>query len=196
MASTVAQGICWSHDRVQSVAEQGLLEIPASYIRPAEERPNLQQSSSLKEIPVIDMTSPDVSAQIGQACREWGFFQVVNHRVPLELLERIRELGAHFYSKPMEEKLRYACRDTGTAPEGYGSRMLVKDEQVLDWRDYIDHHSLPLSRRNVNRWPADPPHYRSTIEEYSDETCKLAQRILSCISESLGLPPQFLAGCW
>lgn len=78
MAATVAQGICWSHDRVQSVAEQGLLEIPASYIRPAEERPNLQQSSSLKEIPVIDMTSPDVSAQIGQACREWGFFQVRN----------------------------------------------------------------------------------------------------------------------
>lgn len=33
---------------------------------------------------------------------------------------------------------------------------------------------------------------RSTIEEYSDENCKLAQRILSCISESLGLPPQFL----
>jgi len=86
--------------------------------------------------------------------------QVVNHGVPLELLERIRQIGAHFYARPLEEKLVYACKDVGTAPEGYGSRMLVKDEQVLDWRDYIDHHSLPLSRRNINRWPADPPHYR------------------------------------
>lgn len=86
--------------------------------------------------------------------------QVVNHGVPLELLERIRQIGAHFYAMPLEEKLVYACKDVGTAPEGYGSRMLVKDEQVLDWRDYIDHHALPLSRRNINRWPADPPHYR------------------------------------
>jgi len=80
MAATVVEGICWSQERVQSVAEQGLLEIPASYIRPAEERPNIRQSSSLKEIPVIDLAEggPDVSAQVGQACRDWGFFQVRN----------------------------------------------------------------------------------------------------------------------
>lgn len=78
MAATVVEGICWSHDRVQSVSEQGLLEIPASYIRPAEERPNIRISSSLKKIPVIDLAEggPDISVQVGQACRDWGFFQV------------------------------------------------------------------------------------------------------------------------
>lgn len=92
--------------------------------------------------------------------RLFGVIQVVNHGVPLELLDRVREIGALFYAKPLEEKLVYACKDPGTAPEGYGSRMLVKDEQVLDWRDYFDHHTLPLSRRNPSKWPSDPPHYR------------------------------------
>jgi isopenicillin N synthase-like dioxygenase len=174
------------------LSEQGLLEVPSSYIRPAEERPCISELG--EEIPVIDLAdgSLDVTAQIGQACREWGFFQVVNHGVPKELLNRMLDLGAHFYAKPMEEKLAYACKDPGTAPEGYGSRMLVKEEQVMDWRDYIDHHTLPLSRRNPSRWPSDPPHYRSSMEEFSDETCKLARRILGHISESLGLPTQFL----
>lgn len=77
MAATVVEGICWSHERVQSLSEQGLLEIPSSYIRPAEECPNIRESS-LKEIPIIDLAEggPDVSAQVGQACRDWAFFQV------------------------------------------------------------------------------------------------------------------------
>jgi isopenicillin N synthase-like dioxygenase len=98
--------------------------------------------------------------RLGRLMRLFGVMQVVNHGVPLELLDRVREIGALFFAKPLEEKLVYACKDPGTAPEGYGSRMLVKDEQVLDWRDYIDHHTLPLSRRNPSKWPSDPPHYR------------------------------------
>ena len=36
------------------------------------------------EGPVIDLQSPvdDVRLQIAAACRDWGFFQVVNHGVP------------------------------------------------------------------------------------------------------------------
>lgn len=61
----------------------------------------------------------------------------------------------------MEDKLRYSCNPNSPASEGYGSRMLVaSNDTVLDWRDYFDHHTFPLSRRNPNRWPHFPSNYR------------------------------------
>lgn len=62
-------------------------------------------------------------------------------------------------------------------------------EQVLDWRDYFDHHTFPLSRRNPNRWPDFPSNYRDSVARYSDEMKVLAQKLLALISESLGLQP-------
>lgn len=62
-------------------------------------------------------------------------------------------------------------------------------EQVLDWRDYFDHHTFPLSRRNPNRWPEFPSNYRESVARYSDEMKVLAQKLLALISESLGLQP-------
>ncbi|CDP04127.1 unnamed protein product [Coffea canephora] len=89
----------------------------------------------------------------------------------------------------MEQKLKYSCDPNSPASEGYGSRMLVADnDSVLDWRDYFDHHTLPLSRRNPAKWPHYQPHYREVVAEYSDQMKFLAQRLLGLISESLGLP--------
>ncbi|KAK4771229.1 hypothetical protein SAY87_031761 [Trapa incisa] len=68
--------------------------------------------------------------------------------------------------------------------------MLENDDAMLDWRDYFDHHTLPLSRRNLSRWPHHPTGYRQVIAEYSDQASLLAQKLLELISESLGLPRQ------
>ncbi|KAI5083376.1 hypothetical protein GOP47_0003119 [Adiantum capillus-veneris] len=82
--------------------------------------------------------------------------------------------------------------DISEASEGYGHRMLVREDQVLDWRDYFDHHTFPLTRRNPENWPLNPPAYRQTIKEYSEHMKLLAQRLLSLISESLGLKPSYI----
>lgn len=95
----------------------------------------------------------DVRREIQRACEEWGAFQVVNHGVPRDLLERMIAAGRRFFDLPQDEKQAYSCDARSPASEGYGSRMLSKDDSVLDWRDYFDHHTLPLSRRNPSRWP-------------------------------------------
>ena len=58
---------------------------------------------------------------------------------------------------------------------------------MLDWRDYFDHHTFPLSRRNPNRWPEFPSGYRETIARYGEEMKVLAQRLMALVSKSLGL---------
>ena len=57
--------------------------VPSNFIRPFGERPNLEQVQfSGDSIPVIDLQGlggpnhSDVIGKIGQACQEYGFFQV------------------------------------------------------------------------------------------------------------------------
>ncbi|KAI4307745.1 hypothetical protein L6164_030898 [Bauhinia variegata] len=202
--------------RIQALAQSGLTQVPAQYIQPPENRPVYNSpptkttssssddhsfSDTYADIPVIDLFGFDpnhigpVRRSIGRACREWGAFHVRNHGVPVTLLDDIRRVGLTFFNDcPIPEKLQYACDSSSAATEGYGSRMLVSSEQqqndtvqVLDWRDYFDHHTLPLSRRNPSRWPQFPSDYREVVTKYSNEMNVLAQKLLALISESLGL---------
>ncbi|XP_061360327.1 jasmonate-induced oxygenase 1-like [Gastrolobium bilobum] len=188
---------------VQSLAQSG--RVPSEYIQPPQNRPvrNNPPATIIPDhdvnIPVIDLFGFDPNLrdstreEIGRAFRKWGAFHVTNHGVPVTLLDAVRRVGLAFFNDcPMPEKLRFACASGAAASEGYGSRMLVSSDQeqndaVLDWRDYFDHHTLPLSRRNPNRWPNFPSDYRESVARYSDEMKVLAQKLLALISESLGL---------
>lgn len=187
--------------RVQSIADKDLkVAVPPQYIQPPENRPSKLGNGNATDhkIPMIDLRGDrDVNLlceEIGRACSEWGAFHVINHGVSIPLLDQIRKVGSSFFADlPMTEKLRYACDSNSPASEGYGSRMLVaSDDAVLDWRDYFDHHTFPLSRRNPSRWPHSPPNYREVIEKYSDQMKILAQKLLGLISKSLGLSSSFI----
>lgn len=105
-------------------------------------------------VPTIDLASDTPREEIATACKDWGAFQVINHRVPIKLLNDMRNAGSTFFNEiSVEDKIKYSCDPNSAASEGYGSRMLVKEDTVLDWRDYFDHHTLPLSRRNPSKWP-------------------------------------------
>lgn len=188
--------------RVQSLLQSGLSRVPPEYVQPPHNRPfrdNPPDPETDASIPVVDLFGFDPNRRdstrqaIGRACREWGAFHVTNHGVPTRLLDAVRRVGLAFFNDcPMPEKLRYSCSDGTAASEGYGSRMLVSDSaaaEVLDWRDYFDHHTLPLSRRNPNRWPEFPSDHRESVARYSDEMKGLAQKLLALMSESLGLRP-------
>lgn len=155
--------------RVQSIAQNSRI-VPDQYLQPQEIRPgkNIKYDNGDEPLlPLINLGDGDVEVtrvqvDLGRACRDWGAFHVVSHGIPVELLDEMRRVGRSFFEDlDMEEKLKYSCDPNFPASEGYGSRMLVASKDtVLDWRDYFDHHSLPLSRRNPERWPHFPPNYR------------------------------------
>lgn len=150
---------------VQSIAQKDAKSpVPSQYIQPPENRP-IKSPTLNHNIPMIDLNTNLVRDEIARACTDWGAFHVVNHGVPIVLLDEIRKVGCSFFEDlPMSERIRYACDSNAPATEGYGSRMLVaSDDAVLDWRDYFDHHTFPLSRRNPSRWPHSPSNYRLII---------------------------------
>lgn len=177
--------------RVQSLSDSGIPVIPDRYIKPPPERPLIISGNKQHDIPVIDL-GDDAKAynQISEACREWGFFQVMNHGVNTRLMESMREVWRQFFYLPMELKQVYA--NSPTTYEGYGSRLGVQKGAILDWSDYYYLHYLPCSLRDHNKWPALPPSCREVISEYADELVKLSQRIMKILSLSLGLGEDFI----
>ncbi|GAB2282055.1 hypothetical protein Dimus_016612 [Dionaea muscipula] len=188
---------------VQELAKAPLTQLPARYVRT--DLPDLQLNPSINysddggvgtdsklEVPVINhklLTSPNVLGfddevtRLDQACREWGFFQLVNHGVGISLLEKLRKEILAFFHMPLEEKNKYAQVPGGI--EGYGQAFVGSEEQKLDWGDmfYVD--TLPKLGRNPRIFNQLPAPFREAIEEYADEIRKLTLTVLECMAKAL-----------
>ncbi|XP_021896743.1 protein DMR6-LIKE OXYGENASE 1-like [Carica papaya] len=175
--------------------------ISDTFIQSLEHRPKLKVKE-VNEIPLIDLSTSTpadlkrVASEIGNACENWGFFQVKNHGVPSVLRARIEETAKAFFDLSLEEK-RKVKRDE-VNPMGYYDSEYTKN--VRDWKELFDFMLqdptlVPASldpdvkelRVIRNQWPDYPHDFRETCEEYAREAEKLAFRILELICLSLGL---------
>ncbi|XP_074578311.1 jasmonate-induced oxygenase 1-like [Curcuma longa] len=177
--------------RVQALSESGLAAVPASYIRPQAELPSLSTGvdAAAASIPVVDLGAGGAAvAEVAEACREWGFFQVINHGVDPGLVERAVEVWREFFRLPLEAKQAYA--NSPATYEGYGSRLGVDKGAILDWGDYFFLYLLPEKFKNQEKWPVLPTNHqqsKETVQEYGDELVKLCKRLMKLLSLSLGL---------
>ncbi|XP_010487452.1 PREDICTED: protein SRG1-like [Camelina sativa] len=181
--------------RVQSLAESNLTTLPDRYIKPPSQRSqttiiNHQPEAAALNIPVIDLDSlfsgnEDDKKRISEACREWGFFQVINHGVKPELMDAARETWRSFFNMPVEAKEVYS--NSPRTYEGYGSRLGVEKGAILDWNDYYYLHFLPLPLKDSNKWPSLPFNIREVIDEYGKELVNLGGRLMAILSSNLGL---------
>jgi isopenicillin N synthase-like dioxygenase len=95
-----------------------MVEIDPDFIQAPEHRPKLNVIEA-ENIPVIDLSPilnnsnniekdplvfDELVRKIGSACKEWGFFQVINHGAPLESRQKIESVGKKFFGQKMEEK--------------------------------------------------------------------------------------------
>jgi len=105
--------------------------------------------------------------EIGKACKEWGFFQVINHKVPLDKRERIEESARKFFGLSLEEKIKVRRDEVNLL--GYFEAEHTKN--VRDWKEIYDFNVQqptfipPSVEQNFqfkweNRWPMNPPEFR------------------------------------
>ena len=79
-------------------------------------------------------------ASIDGACRDWGFFQVVNHGISDALIDRVWEETHRFFALPRDVKL--SVSRTRENPRGYYDRELTKNAR--DLKEVFDFAALPF----------------------------------------------------
>jgi isopenicillin N synthase-like dioxygenase len=149
----------------------------------------------VEQVPVIDIRrlGDDAAtlAVIDRACREWGFFQVVGHAIPQEVLDAMQRRMREFFALPLADKR--AIERTATNAWGFYDRELTKN--VRDWKQIFDVGPALAEGRlagNVPQWPATLPAFRPTVLAFYEACERLAYRLLGAISVNLGVPADHL----
>nr|BAD05850.1 putative Isopenicillin N synthase and related dioxygenases [Oryza sativa Japonica Group] len=149
----------------------GGLSMDQAFVQAPEHRakPSVAEADG---IPVIDLSplfaadGVDVdalAAEVGRASQDWGFFVVVRHGVPEEVVARAAEAQRAFFALPPAR--RAAVARSEAAQMGYYAS--DHTQNVRDWKEAFDlvptRHPPPPPPAGVldNKWPDDLPGFRS-----------------------------------
>ncbi|CAN6553838.1 unnamed protein product [Malus baccata var. baccata] len=95
------------------------------------------------EIPPIDLSKLDgpdhdqVANDFANAAEVLGFFQVLNHGMPLELLESLKSSANDFFGQAPENKAAYRKGVSPSPYVKYGTSFVPENEKALEWKDYL-----------------------------------------------------------
>ncbi|CAK9147657.1 unnamed protein product [Ilex paraguariensis] len=113
-------------------------------------------------IPVIDFSKLNgeerakTLAQIAKGCEEWGFFQLLNHGISEELLQRVKKVCSDCYKLEREEGFK------NSTPIKLLSELVERksDDKLenLDWEDVF-----LLS--DDNDWSSKTPGFNTCVQE-------------------------------
>ncbi|XP_039163730.1 1-aminocyclopropane-1-carboxylate oxidase homolog 4-like [Eucalyptus grandis] len=125
---------------VKGLVDSGLTSIPPLFIHPPETLSDLGPARpSSDSIPTIDHSGcdsghrPSVVEEVGRAARGPGFFQVVNHGVPAEVLDRTIAAVKAFHEQPAEAKARIYRREMATGV-AFFSNLDLFHSKAASWR--------------------------------------------------------------
>ncbi|KAK2368815.1 hypothetical protein QL285_081983 [Trifolium repens] len=130
---------------VKGLDDQGIHKIPTLFHNPPHNFSNSTNSTNTQyTIPIIDLRNisedpnarQNIISKVKEAYETWGFFQVVNHAIPLNLLEDMKKGVLRFFEQDTEVKKEMYTRDQ-TRPLIYNSNFDLYSSPALNWRDIL-----------------------------------------------------------
>ncbi|XP_052206573.1 gibberellin 2-beta-dioxygenase 1-like [Diospyros lotus] len=159
-------------------------------------KPGIQQFPVIKTcksatffsgVPLIDLSRPDSKNLLVKACKEFGFFKVVNHGVPGKFITKLESEATKFFSLPISEKQKAGSPD----PFGYGSKSIGPNGDV-GWVEYL---LLTTStelgfQRFISIPGQNPENFRCTVNEYVSAVKRMACEVLELLADGLKIQPR------
>jgi isopenicillin N synthase-like dioxygenase len=167
--------------------------------------------SAFTEIPIIDVSgllAADEAARlacgckIGRACRDVGFFYVVNHGIAQPRIDEVFAVARRFFALPEAEKMAVALARSPFMRGYFPLEGEILDPALGgDWKEGFDMAlDLPLDDPDVvarkplhgpNQWPTRPYEFRSILQRYFDDLIELGRTLSRGFALSLDLPEAF-----
>ncbi|KVH88023.1 1-aminocyclopropane-1-carboxylate oxidase homolog 1-like [Cynara cardunculus var. scolymus] len=179
-------------------AAGGSVAIPKIFIRPADElAQDLELARTSLRVPVIDLNGVDDNGsslreeaveQVKQASEKWGFFRVINHGIPMKVLQEMLNGVREFNEKDVEMKKDYYSRDPEKLVK-FNSNYDLYLSRSANWRD-----TLVIDM--LNTYDVDPQYLpsvcRNATLDYLNHLKKLVDTLFELLSEALGLETNHL----
>jgi isopenicillin N synthase-like dioxygenase len=140
-------------------------------------------------IPTIDISrladDPAVINSIGDACADWGFFQVINHGIDTELRDRFMDACQTFFHAP--DDIKRGVLRSADNPMGFFDEELTKNQQ--DWKQIFDYGAdwRDPTAAYHSRWPVAIPDFEGTLRAWFEACERLSLRLITAISRFLDI---------
>ncbi|XP_039047459.1 flavonol synthase/flavanone 3-hydroxylase-like [Hibiscus syriacus] len=122
---------------------------------------------------------------ITEACSEHGFFQIVNHGVPVDLLKRALQLSSIFFDYPSQEKLKSSAPSNAPIRTGYNTQ----PPQSPDKNEYL---LIFPPGSSFNVFPQNPPQFKQVLQDVYSKLTKTAVVVEGIVNQCLDLPTNLL----
>ncbi|XP_043705808.1 1-aminocyclopropane-1-carboxylate oxidase homolog 1-like [Telopea speciosissima] len=176
---------------VKGLVDSGATTIPPFFIHPPEALPISTSSTAppvSELIPVVDLTGVDsdrrsrIVEQIRNASREFGFFQIINHGVPSDVINSTIDAIKAFNEQPTEVKSQYYTRDMGRGVF-FATNFDLYKSKAATWRDTVHVRFSPTAPEIEDI----PEILRREILEWDQHTRRLGEVLMETLSEGLGV---------
>ena len=145
-----------------------------------------------RNIPIINVATlhePETLRALDMACRDWGFFQIVEHGVHESVAAELLTQTKAFFTLPESDKR--AISRTHDNPWGFYDAELTKNTR--DWKEIFDYGPAAQGEREMEpQWPARLPDFRDAVLAYYAACETVSYRLLAAISSNLGMAAEHL----
>lgn len=166
----------------------------------------------IHHIPIIDVSAfadlratvadrMRVASEIGEACRNVGFFYVRNHGIPRAHRDAVFYQISRFFARPTAQKMELFIGESehfnGYVPLGWEETAGLKDwHEALDFRPRFPDAQRELRESRALRdsieWPNEPDGFRTVLQSHWEHMMLLGHRIAQGIALSLGVDDDYL----
>nr|XP_043630791.1 1-aminocyclopropane-1-carboxylate oxidase 1 [Erigeron canadensis] len=140
------------------------------------------------EIPMIDFSKlegedrSETMALLHHACEQWGFFQIENHGVDKQLMDKVKKLVNQHYEDNMKKSF-------------YSSEIVksVEDNNKttdVNWESTFFLWHRPNNK--INEYTNLSEELRKTVDEYINQLIKVAEKLSELMCENLGLEKEYI----